>query len=100
MQLHEVKLRVHSEPLNRTREGLPALGLRQLVVRDDLGREIEVDFMAWGQLGEDVAGLFPDVQIVGERTDGVVVAPNDKTLDAGAEYLLLLVRCDGAVRDG
>lgn len=94
-------LTLHSEPINETRDGVPAIGLRRIVVRDSAGAEVEVEFLAWGQLGIEIAGLFEGaVTLVGERTDDQIVARSDVTLYADAEYVLLLLRCDAAVRDG
>lgn len=95
-----MSLTLHSEPIAE-HDGLPAIGLRRFVIRDSAGEPVEVEFMAWGQIGAEVAGLFPGaVEVAGERTDGEMILRNDAVLDAGGEYLLLVVRCDTAVRDG
>jgi hypothetical protein len=100
MDAKRVTLHIHDEPIDPDKKAaLPRIGARGLVVRDDNGRELDVEFLAWGQLGLMIARDFPGVETEGEAhlEDEVIV--RSAKLDAGADYLLILVRCDHAIRD-
>ena len=93
-----MRLTLHNEPMHRDADGIPRIGCRRLVVRDDFGREVETSVIACGQLGAAVASLLGQA-VSGEQTDTAVVCETVE-LDAGAEYILLLVPYQAVNGDG
>lgn len=95
------RLVLHDEPLDPYEDGRGStrIGARHLVLRDDLGREIEVAALAWGQLGSSVAGMLGESVVCnGEPPESTELVVQRAVLEAGQEYLLVLVPCAAAKR--
>ncbi|HVI00876.1 MAG TPA: hypothetical protein VM869_19295 [Enhygromyxa sp.] len=91
-RFHEpLTLRLHQDNRQLVEDPLIALlpGVETLVVRDDLGRKLDVAALAWGPLAVDV-GMWP----VSGAADGAVdddIIVSNRPLDANKTYLLIVV---------
>lgn len=94
-------LALHDEPMDPYEDGSGStrIGARRLVLRDDLGREIEVAALAWGQLGPSIANMLGESVVCnGEPPEETEVVVQRAVLEACQEYALVLVPCDVATR--
>jgi hypothetical protein len=91
-----IELSLHDEPLPVDRDGIPRIGCKTLRIRDQYGRELACEFMAWGQLAPALAATFPGIEVTGEPVPDEAIVSSE-TLEATGEYLLILVKCDHAV---
>lgn len=95
------RLTLHDEPLDPyvDGDGSTRIGARRLVLRDDHGREIEVAALAWGQLGPSVAAMLGESVVCnGEPPEATQAVVQRAVLEAGQEYLLVLMPCEVATR--
>jgi hypothetical protein len=96
--MNTFNLSLHTEPLHHEVDGVAHLHKRRLVVRDDLGRELAVSFMAWGPVATLLASSFRGlVAVDGELPDSTEAIVMSERLDAGADYLLIAVPIAGAI---
>ena len=96
--MNTFNLSLHTEPLHHEVDGVAHLHKRRLVVRDDLGRELAVSFMAWGPVATVLASSFRGlVAVDGELPDSTEAIVMSERLDAGADYLLIAVPIAGAI---
>ncbi len=97
MAMNTFKLTLHTEPMPHEVDGVAHLHKRRLVVRDDLGRELAVSFMAWGPVATTLASSFRGVDVDGELPDSTDAIVASSRLEAGADYLLIAVPIAGAI---
>lgn len=99
----ECTLRVHDEPVApyEDDDGSTRIGARRLVIRDDRGRELEVETMIWGQVGPEIVRAFGSDMLTCEGE----VGPSDAivqsaVLRAEEAYLVLVLKVDDIVVRG
>ncbi len=99
MDMNTFNLSLHTEPLHHEVDGVAHLHKRRLVVRDDLGRELAVSFMAWGPVATMLASSFHGLEqlVDGELPDSTETIVASERLDAGTDYLLIAVPIAGVI---